>query len=314
MTTEERAAWLAARKLGLGGSDAAAALGFSDYKTPFELWQEKRGEVPDEDLSDNPFVEWGNRLEDVISDAYSEKTGQKVHRVNRILKHPEHPWMLANLDRRVVGDKRGLEVKTANAWAARDGESWGETGTDKIPEHYLLQCAHYMAVTGFISFDLAVLVGGNDFRIYTIARNEDLIAHLIEGESAFWNLVQTGVPPAAKTISDTRAKFRTHVAKTYVEATDDVKPLVEEYLALTEQLKAFKALDERKEELQAQIGDFMQTNEVLTVNGVDRLSFKGQSTGKRLPSSFKNDEPDMFSKYAVEGHTRIMRILKEKKS
>jgi putative phage-type endonuclease len=314
MNDDERKEWVRARRLGLGGSDAAAALGFSPYTTPYELYLEKRGEVPDKDLSDNPFVEWGSRLEDVISDAYSEKTGQKVHRVNRILKHPEHPWMLANLDRRIVGDKRGLEVKTANAWSGRDAETWGASGTDIVPEHYLLQCAHYLAVTGYTAFDLCVLIGGNDLRIYTIARNEALIAHLIEGESAFWNLVKTGVPPAAKTISDTRAKFRTHIAKTYVEATDDVKPLVEEYLSLTEQLKAFKALDERKEELQAQIGDFMGMNEVLTVNDVDRLSFKGQSTGKRLPSSFKDAEPEIFAKYAVEGHTRVMRILKDKKS
>jgi putative phage-type endonuclease len=314
MTTEERAVWLEARRKGLGGSDASAALGFSPYTTPFELWQEKRGEVPDKDLSDNPFVEWGSRLEDVVADAYAEKTGNKVHRVNSIIHHPNHPIMLANLDRRVVGKPHGLEVKTANAWAARDKDEWGETGTDQIPAHYVFQVQHYMAVMNYVRFDVAALIGGNDFRIYTIHRNDAFIESLIAGELAFWSLVQTDVPPAAKTISDTRRKFASHVAKTYVEATDDVKPLVEEYLSLTEQLKAFKALDERKEELQAQIGDFMATNEILTVGGVDRLSFKGQSTGKRLPSSFKNAEPDIFAKYAVEGQTRIMRILKEKKS
>jgi putative phage-type endonuclease len=314
MTTEERAAWLQARKLGLGGSDAAVALGFSEYKTPYQLWAEKRGEVEPDDLSGNPHVEWGNRLESVVAEKYADETGREIACVDEMLVHPDHPWMLANLDRRIVGESRGLEIKTSSA-LVNGRDAWGPAFSDQVPEAYLLQVHHYLTVTQYDVFDLAVLfLKDLDFRIYEIRRNPHFSAQLIEGERAFWHGVVNGIPPNAQTIADTRRKFPSHVAKTTIEADEYTRELLEEYLSLDEQIKAMREVEERKENLAARIGDFMGTNEVLTVNGVDRLSFKGQSTGKRLPSSFKDAEPDMFAKYAVEGHTRVMRILKEKKS
>jgi putative phage-type endonuclease len=313
MNTEERAAWLARRREGLGGSDAAVALGFSEYKTPYQLWAEKRGEVEPDDLSDNKHVEWGNRLEAVVAEKYADETGREIACVDEMLVHPDHPWMLANLDRRIVGESRGLEIKTSSA-LVNGREAWGEAGSDMVPESYLLQVHHYLTVTQYDVFDLAVLfLKDLDFRIYTIHRNPHFSARLIEGESAFWNLVQTGQPPNAQTIADTRRKFPNHIAKTSIEADEYTRELVQEYLFLDDQVKALREVEERKENIAAKIGDFMGTNEILTIGGVDRLSFKGQSTGKRLPSSFKDDEPEIFQKYALEGHTRVMRIVKEKR-
>jgi putative phage-type endonuclease len=312
-TPTQRELWLAERRLGLGGSDAAAALGWSPWKTPLKLYLEKRGEIAEEDISGKPVVEWGCRLEDVIADAYAEKMGVKVARVNSILRHPKYPFIGASLDRRVVGVPRGLEVKTTSFMAGRDEEKWGETGTDQVPIQYRFQCQHYMAVTGYAEFHLAVLVGGNDFRIYIIPRNDIMIDAMIDLEVEFWRGVQNGIPPTSKTIADVRMKFGAHVGGSVIEADAAAQGYVEEYLALAGMLKEAKKLEDRRDDLQTLIGEYMGTNETLAVGGVPRISFKAQSTGKRLPASFRESEPAIFEQYAVEGTTRVMRILAEKK-
>jgi putative phage-type endonuclease len=187
MLTREQ---LGARKEGIGGSDAGVIAGLSPFKTQFELWLEKRGTIAPPDLSDNEAVHFGNVLEDVIAQEYSERTGNKVRRVNKTQYHKQYPWMLANIDRDVISSNRILEAKTAGF-----SVGWGAAGTDEVPETHNLQCQHYLAVTEKEIADLAVLIGGRDFRIYHIPRDDELIASLIEIESEFWDKVCIGVQP-----------------------------------------------------------------------------------------------------------------------
>ena len=105
MTREE---WLSARDIGLGGSDAAVALGLSKFKTPFELWAEKTGRL--EKQEPGRLAEWGNKLEDVVAQAYTDLTGHKVQRDNFMYVDREK-GLVSNIDRRVVGLNRLLEVK-----------------------------------------------------------------------------------------------------------------------------------------------------------------------------------------------------------
>lgn len=206
MTAISRDEWLALRNTGIGGSDAGTVLGVNRYKQPLQLYKEKRGEIEADDLSDKLAVRIGNGLEDYVAQLYSEETGRRVERCSTMLRHPEHPWMLGNLDRLVwEGDKRPqhkgqirtrhiLECKTTLSRFI-DSEAWGPSGTDQVPIHYLAQCQHYMAVTGAELCDLAVLMSGPDFRIYQIKRDDDLIANMVEHEAAFWDRVQTGKAP-----------------------------------------------------------------------------------------------------------------------
>lgn len=183
-----REQWLAVRNGGIGSSDAAAAIGLSPYKSPLELWLEKTWRKPAEDLSQSEAVFWGTTLEAIIANVYAERTGNKVRRVNAVLQHPEHPHMLANLDR-VVGNDGVLEIKTAGV---RSMHQW----EDGIPETYQCQVLHQLAVTGKAWADVAVLIGGQDFRIYRIERDEAKIAALVEQEAAFWQCVLNDVEPA----------------------------------------------------------------------------------------------------------------------
>jgi len=178
---------LAERHSGLGGSDAAPALALSPFKSPLALFLEKRGKV--DTVETLAAFEWGNRLEPVIRQAYSDKTGRVVRMPTGTLRHPEHPFMIAHLDG-VTDDRRVFEAKTS-----RIGDGWGKSGTDEVPHWYLLQCQHYLSITGFEVADVAVLIGGSDFRVYEVPADRDLQNDIITGEAEFWSLVVANTPP-----------------------------------------------------------------------------------------------------------------------
>ncbi|WP_409420810.1 lambda-exonuclease family protein [Pseudaeromonas sp. ZJS20] len=183
--------WLKLRQQGIGSSDAAVAVGLSPYKSPLSLWLEKTGRKQPEDLSSKEAVTWGTILEPVLATVYAQRTGRKVRRVNAVLQHPEHPHLLANLDREVVGLPEGpgiLEIKTASYHSA---PQWEES----VPVAYQCQVLHQLAVTGHAWADVAVLIGGQDFRIYRIERDDSKIADLLAREADFWRCVEQDIQP-----------------------------------------------------------------------------------------------------------------------
>ena len=192
----ERADWLEVRKNGIGGSDAAAAVGLSPYKSQLELWLEKTGrdaELPKPDPDDSrESVYWGTLLEPIVAAAYTKQTGNRVRKVNAVLQHPSIPFMLANLDREIVGvsDVQILECKTAGEFGAR---LWREG----VPEYIQLQVQHQLAVTGKQAADVAVLLCGQKLEVHRIERDDELIARLIPLEARFWEYVTSDTPPPA---------------------------------------------------------------------------------------------------------------------
>ncbi len=188
--------WLNVRKGGIGSSDAAAAVGLNPYKSQLELWMEKTGQddqLPKVDPNDETSpMYWGTLLESIVAAHYTRRTGNRVRRVNAVLRHPYQPWMLANLDREVLGapDVQILECKTAGINGAR---LW----RDGVPEYVQLQVMHQLAVTGHQAADVAVLIGGQDLQIHRIERDESLIQHLTELEHQFWGYVERKETPPA---------------------------------------------------------------------------------------------------------------------
>lgn len=190
----DRQQWLAVRRQGIGSSDAAAAVGLNPYKSMLELWLEKTGhgtDVPDASIVESfgPTY-WGTLLEPIVAAHYTRQTGNRVRRVNAVLAHPEHPWMLANVDREIVGpaDVQILECKTAGLNGAR---LW----RDGVPEYVQLQVLHQLAVTGKAAADVAVLICGQELQVHRIERDETMIAQLIQLEQEFWRMVQDGQSP-----------------------------------------------------------------------------------------------------------------------
>lgn len=188
--------WLQVRKNGIGGSDAAAAVGLSPYKSQLELWLEKTGRdaelsKPDPDDSTQP-VFWGTLLEPIVAAAYTKQTGNRVRKVNAVLQHPHIPFMLANLDREVIGvpGVHILECKTAGEFGSR---LWSEG----VPEYIQLQVQHQLAVTGKRVAHVAVLICGQKLEVHHIQRDDELIARLIPLEAKFWEYVTSDTPPPA---------------------------------------------------------------------------------------------------------------------
>lgn len=293
-----REAWLEARRTGLGGSDAAPALGLSPYKTPFDLWQEKLGLVDRQEQTERQRL--GTRLEDVIADEYSERTGKTLHRVNRILRHRDYPWMLANIDRRIVGEKAGFEAKSVDKDAARSDE-WGSSGTDEVPTYYLLQVQHYLAITGYDRFDLAALVGGNTLNIYTINRDDELIASLIELEAKFWQHVESKTEPPVVSTEEAKRRWPQSIAKP-IEATAEIA-------AACEQLRKLKAsaktIEDEIEIVDTRIRGFMAEFDTLTHRGETLATWKTSKPTRRFDAkAFETEHPELCEPYKREFTTR----------
>lgn len=178
---------LEARKHGIGGSDAAVALGLSPWKSALELWREKRGEG--ESTEETEPMRWGTLLEPVIRQEYSNRTGRVVRVPTDTMAHTGHPHMLAHPDG-LTDDLRLFEAKTA-----RSAQGWGEPGTDAIPQPYLIQVQHYLFVTGYMVADVAVLIGGSEYRQYEVPADAELQEMITEGEHDFWLRVKSGTPP-----------------------------------------------------------------------------------------------------------------------
>ena len=187
MSREE---WLEKRRGGVGGSDCAAVMGESAWGSPLTVYMDKRALLPDREMTEP--MRQGAAFEDAVARRFMEATGLKVRRCMRMYRHPEHPFMIANIDRRVVGAEgfEGLECKTTSVFNRADFLG-GE-----IPPEYYWQCMHYMAVTGAKRWHLAVMVLSKAFHRFVIPRDEAAIARLVRREKDFWeNNVLAGVPP-----------------------------------------------------------------------------------------------------------------------
>ncbi|WP_423758924.1 YqaJ viral recombinase family protein [Burkholderia sp. NLJ2] len=188
--------WLAVRRTGIGGSDAAAAVNLNPYMSALELWLDKTGRAegmprPDPADTTSPTY-WGTLLEPIVAAVYTQQTGNKVRKVNAVLRHSSIPWMLANIDREIVGahDVQILECKTAGEYGAR---LW----RDGVPEYVQIQVQHQLAVTGKTAAHVAVLLCGQALEVHRIERDDALIGRLIELEARFWRFVESDTPPPA---------------------------------------------------------------------------------------------------------------------
>jgi putative phage-type endonuclease len=183
--------WLRIRQLGIGSSDAAPAIGLSPYKCPLSLWLEKTGRKEPEDLSEKEPVIWGTILEPILARVYAERTGRKVRRVNAVLQHPTHRFMLANLDREVRCPK-----KAGAFWKSRQPVITLPRSGRKASRCLSVPGAASARSNRTRWADVAVLIGGQDFRIYRVNRDEDKIADLIARETVFWQHVVMDTQPA----------------------------------------------------------------------------------------------------------------------
>ena len=308
MTVEEmqdRKAWLEMRKTGIGGSDCAVVLGISKWKSQWELWLEKTGQVEIEDNSDNEYIEAGNRLENTIAEWFCDKTGKKVRRCG-MLRSKEHPWMLADVDRLIVGENAILECKTAAHWKL---EEWNE---DNIPDAYYLQVQHYLAVGGYDKAYIAVLVGGHKFIWKEIPRNDDDIAVIIEAEERFWqkNVIEKALPEADGSDGCTKA-ISLHFEGGETEAEElegDYDLMLRDLEALKEDRKKLDlAIATCENKLKVRMG-----NAEFGRSAKYNVYFKTTNRNAFNSKQFEKDYPELYSKYLKTTSYRSLRVLVSK--
>lgn len=179
VTDLNREEWLKLRKTGIGGSDAGAICSLNPYAGAMSVYRDKTSE--ELRTEDNEAMRQGRDLEEYVALRFTEETGLKVRCSNVMYRNREHPFMIADVDRLIVGRDAGLECKTASAYNA---DKWNN---DEVPAHYLIQCYHYMAVTGKREWYIAVVILGREFKYAKITWEEELIQNLIAIESEFWN-------------------------------------------------------------------------------------------------------------------------------
>lgn len=306
MTVEEmkdRKAWEKLRNIGIGGSDAAIIAGLNRWKSPFKLWQEKTGQVEPEDLSDNEYVYWGTVLEQAVADRFTELTGLKVKKCGT-LQSLDYPFMIANVDRLVVGENAGLECKTANGFKAKEWEG------DNVPDGYYLQCQHYMAVTNCEKWYIACLIGGNHFVWKEIPRNEEDITALIAAEKAFWeDNVKGGIMPdvdGSKSCSQALAERFPGGVTDSITLPKEADELLAEIDELNEAADRIKdQIESKKNSVKLMLGDHE-----IAYAGERKVTWKTQAGRVTVDSKkLKSEMPDVYEKYSKQGNPiRVFKI------
>lgn len=245
-----------ARPLRLFSQDAAAALGLDPGKSQLELWLEKTGRqtasLDNDPRNDSTPAFWPSVLEPIIAWRYSRSTGRKVRRYSREVSHASSdlPWMVARVEREVL-DNEDVQLLACRAVGAGEVHRWQEG----VPVAMRLQVMHLLAVTGKHAADVAVLLGGQQWQVHRIDRDEDSIAQLIEGERQFWHYLDTDRPPPA----DGTASAGKAIARLYPQdsgARCDFRQqagLLAIYLELKVVRQALQAKQARAAELQQRL-------------------------------------------------------------
>jgi putative phage-type endonuclease len=245
------------RSSGIGGSDAAAVCGLDTYRQKLDVYLDKAEGIRDESVAAKECVQIGSEIEDTIARLWTQRNGVVLRRDNRTLRHPDLPWMIAHIDRRVLHSKQGWEGKNRGEYARQE---YGPSGTDQVKLSDIMQCQHYMAVTGWGIWRMGVLIGGNELRSYNIPRDEGLIDDLIAVESEFWTRVQYKDPPP---IDYTHRSTKDLLAKLYPGTNGEKIILDERAIDIKEELddlstirrNADKRIDELKLEIEDMIGE-----------------------------------------------------------
>jgi putative phage-type endonuclease len=241
---EDEASWLLWRTEGIGASECAAALGISPYATPWELYQRKTGALPP--IEPNDAMEIGLLMEPVVASLYERRTGRGIGERQVSLASRVRPWLRATLDG-IADDGRPVEFKAVGARMARE---WGEPGTDEAPPHYLCQVHQQLIVSGAEVADLAVLIGGQDFRVYTIERDPEFEGMILPRLQEFWGRIERGDPPPPSPLD---AALVCRMAPGWAEAIelgDGEASLADLYRDLGDEIKA---LEQRRIETKASL-------------------------------------------------------------
>jgi putative phage-type endonuclease len=295
--------WLEERRKGVGGSDIAAILGLSHWKTAFQVYQEKRKEV--KDWGGNDQTDWGKRMEPALRQWYSDKTGRIVRLPDKIITNSKHPVLRASLDG-LTDCQRVVEIKTA-----RNGRGWGEPGTAEIPDIYSLQVQHYLATTEFKVADVVVSIAGGPPELYIVPEDKELQAMIIQAAEDFWKLVEAGTPPEVTTFADAVTKFGTRSDEGMVFAGEELVAVVDKLKLVKEGIGELEIQEEMlKAKVIIALGE-AKGDTLISSDGTPLVTYKLAKGRKSFDSkTFEKQYPDLFIRFSKEGENTRRFLIK----
>lgn len=293
-----REEWLKYRTGGIGGSDVSIIAGINPFKSVYQLWLEKTGQIePEEQQSE--YAHFGTLLEPIVRKEFMQRTGIKVRQKHMLLQSEEFPFMFADVDG-VINEHGELcifEAKTASAYKQ---DTWEE----EVPAPYILQVQHYMAVTGAKKTYIAALVGGNHFYYHEVLRDDEMIAKIVAMEKYFWEThVLGGVEPVPDGSEATTRYFNEKFSKANgetVELPEEALDICREYDRISGEMKK---LETEKNATVNQLKRLMKEAEVGTV-GERKISWKEISKSSLDSKKLKTEQPEIYNRYLAQSSYR----------
>ena len=291
-------------QLNIWPSAVGTILALNPYQTPLELWMIQTGRETRPDLSEFERVQWGVRLEPIIAQAYSEREGVKLRRVNRTIVHPAHLWWRGKIDYQILNqDERTLlEIKNASEYMRG---KWGADGSDSVPDYYATQVHAYMPMDlGFDHAKLAVLIGGNNLRSFHIERDPE-IDLMIETALIEWrDCLEKDRVPAPQSVHDLEMLWPNHVDET-TEATEDVLADISQLVQINGSLKELEAA---KTEISDRLKMFTGPKAYIAHAGEVLATYKTVNQKRLDGAALKKAEPEIAERFTVETSFRSLRI------
>lgn len=292
--------WLRLRKTGIGGSDAGAICGMNPYSSAMKVFQDKTSE--DVEAQDNEAIRIGRDLEDYVAKRFMEATGLKVRKSNFMYRSTEHPFMIADVDRLVVGEDAGLECKTASAYNA---DKWKD---GKIPLHYAMQCYHYMAVTGRRAWYLAAVILGKEFVYHKLEWDDDVVRRLVEAEKDFWEkYVMAGRMPEPDGSKMCGEALNRYFCMVETGSSIELVGFDEKLDRRMEILAQIEKLQCEQSRIEQEIKMFMKENEKAFSERY-RISWSNVKSFRLDTKLFKQENPQLYKDYAKESVSRKFQV------
>ncbi len=297
LTREE---WLALRRTGIGGSDAGALCGVDPYASEMTVFSEKVFQANTDE--DNEALRIGRDLEEYVARRFTEATGLKVRKSNYMYRSREHPFMIADVDRIVVGEDAGLECKTASAFSAskwKDGD---------IPMNYVMQCYHYMAVTGRRTWYIAAVILGREFILRKLEWDDALVSTLIDIEKCFWNNhILTGIIPSPDGTEACDKVLKEFYGKAYMQEAIHLAGFDDKLARREEIRKQIGELEKEQKKIEQEVKLFMKDCERAESDKYTVLWSNVESV--RLDTKrLKEEKPTIYADYSKPSLSRRFEV------
>lgn len=305
------------RRLYVGGSDVAAILGLSDWKSPVDVWMEKTGRIdPAAQVSPEKaqILQRGKKLEPYVIDMGLHKLRERGHQVellarNQRYAHPQHPWLQVEIDAEFLldGEHINVDAKTVTGFARN---KWGDEDSEDVPMDYAAQFMTGLAVTNRRRCLVLALIGLDDVMPFWVQRDDETFGWILDDLVTFWTVnVQKDKAPDPVHLADVKALHPRDNGRT-VEATPDVAEKVERIRRLGIEVRMKTA---ERDELKREVAGYLEQYSRLTKGGRPVATFMAHEETDLDQAALRRAHPDLFALFERKRVVRVLRFVQKRR-